>query len=512
MKNIFPKKFLDSWFVAFLAVSVFIFYATLSILKHLFLQTNAFDLGIFSQTLWKFSQGDFFAFNSVREKIALGDHLDLILIPLAILKIPFFFISSSMFLLIIQAFFLSIGGIAIYKFSRIFFAKNLSVFFQFLFYFLVGTQSAMLFDFHTLTLSASIFPWLIWSVFDSSQNSQTRKTNILVFTILILLCREDQGLILSAFFLSSSIFLKEKNLLLLLFFSTFFSIFAIFFVIPQIFGSGYIYDSMYKDGFIEVIEKILKPNEFLIEISNAKQKTEFILYFLIFGGIFLSLTPEFLPLFILLFAIKNLTNFESTWGLKFHYASIFSPFIILTFILGLSRISFFLNEIFLSTLKFFIQIFHKPIDFKNVKIFSKKVQNSLSIGFFAIFIFLSFNFRSPIFEETNKIFSEIFITKTIATESNFFRSADKIIPKSSSISTQSNLVPHFSERNKVFLFPDGIEIAEYIVLSNENGGSYVWPISPTEKDKLTRELIQNPNFKVLFIDDDFLILKRVKKT
>ncbi len=501
------RKFVDGDFAIILSIFAFFLYFSISLLKHYFLQTNAFDLGIFSQTVWKFSKFDFFAFNSIREKIALGDHLDLILIPFAIIKIPFFFIKTSTFLLFLQSLFLAIGSVGIYKFSRIFFDKSISYFFQFLFLFLPGTQTAMLFDFHTLTISATIFPWLFWSLFSKEISEKKSKFLIFILTILILFCREDQGIVLSLFFFSTAIFQKNWRLLSLSFFSGIFSIFAIFFIIPKIFGSGYIYDSMYSGGFSQVLEiTIFKPNLFLQEITNSSVKIEFLTYFLIFGGAFLVFVPEFFPLFLILIAQKLLTKYESTWGLKFHYSSIFSPFLILIIVLSFNRLKNFFYEIYLSLSLLIIKIFHKVLNFQNFfKIFSK----SFSISLLVFFFFFSFSFRSQIFLDLNLSLSKIFITKTSATESNFFKSIDKIIPKNSSVSTQSNLVPHFSERNKVYLFPDGIFFAEFIVLSNTNGESYVWPLSPTEKDKLTRELIQDPRFSVLFVDDDFLILKKV---
>ncbi|MFH1841117.1 MAG: DUF2079 domain-containing protein, partial [Candidatus Shapirobacteria bacterium] len=53
-------------------------YSTLSILRHNHFQSGGFDLGLYDQTVWLYSRFKT-PYNTVKDRLALGDHLNLTL-------------------------------------------------------------------------------------------------------------------------------------------------------------------------------------------------------------------------------------------------------------------------------------------------------------------------------------------------------------------------------------------------------------------------------------------------
>ena len=81
-----------------------------------------------------------------------------------------------------------------------------------------------------------------------------------------------------------------------------------------------------------------------------------------------------------------------------------------------------------------------------------------------------------------------------------------MIPANASVSAQSDLVPHISQRNSIYLFPYGDNNADYIFLDVTGN---IYP-SFNEFDFITRvkQVLLDGNYGVLAAQDGYLLLKR----
>ncbi|HKB48179.1 MAG TPA: DUF2079 domain-containing protein, partial [Ktedonobacterales bacterium] len=81
------------------------------------------------------------------------------------------------------------------------------------------------------------------------------------------------------------------------------------------------------------------------------------------------------------------------------------------------------------------------------------------------------------------------------------------IPPGASVSAQSMLVPHLSERPLVYQFPSGVEHADYILLDAASGSFYPFA-SPADYLSATRTLLASCAFDLLAARDGYLLLRR----
>ena len=164
-------------------------YSTLALLRHAHFQSGGFDLGLYDQTVWKYSR--FLSpYNTIKDRFILGDHLNLTLPLIA----PLYWLWSDVrLLLIFQAFWLSFSSLAIYQLCRLrkfspFTAFNLSFLYS-LFY---GIQFAVFFDFHAVTIGVGLIAWLVFFL-------ESRRQKLFCLTlVLLLLTQENMGLALSS--------------------------------------------------------------------------------------------------------------------------------------------------------------------------------------------------------------------------------------------------------------------------------------------------------------------------
>src|SRR3989344_6995323 len=128
-----------------LFILFFLIFSANTINRHLTFNSHAFDLGIYTQAIYLYSQGQL-AFSTLKDMILLADHFG----PILILLSPVYKIfPNPITLLIIQSLFVSLSGIPIYlialdrlKNSNLAFVITLSYLTS------VGILNAVGFDFH----------------------------------------------------------------------------------------------------------------------------------------------------------------------------------------------------------------------------------------------------------------------------------------------------------------------------------------------------------------------------
>ncbi|EAZ94363.1 DUF2079 domain-containing protein [Crocosphaera chwakensis] len=156
------SSYLKSSSILILIVISIIILFFCSSLKHILFQSTAWDLAIFDQAVYLISQGKI-PISSFLNIHILGDHAALILYPLAL----FYKIYSSVYwLLLIQAFALSLGALPIYYLSQYYGltqSKSLTLSLVYLLYPLIFNIN--LFDFHPDVIAVCSLFWAILAAY-----------------------------------------------------------------------------------------------------------------------------------------------------------------------------------------------------------------------------------------------------------------------------------------------------------------------------------------------------------
>ena len=84
----------------------------------------------------------------------------------------------------------------------------------------------------------------------------------------------------------------------------------------------------------------------------------------------------------------------------------------------------------------------------------------------------------------------------------------RLVPANASVSAQSMLTPHLSERYRVYQFPSGVSDADYILLDVSRGVFYPYPASSDYVLAVDR-LLHSCNVEIAAAQDGYLLLHRV---
>jgi len=166
-----------------------ILYATLSVVRHNHFQSTATDLGVYDQAVWQYSRF-LWPYNTVKDRFILGDHLTLTLPLLA----PLFWVwNDARALLILQAAWVSVSVLAVYKLVRLRkFSPLIALCLSFVYSLFYGIQYGIFFDFHPVLLAVGLIPWMLYFL-------ESKRTKLFIGAlVLLLLTQENMGLALAS--------------------------------------------------------------------------------------------------------------------------------------------------------------------------------------------------------------------------------------------------------------------------------------------------------------------------
>jgi len=69
-----------------------------------------------------------------------------------------------------------------------------------------------------------------------------------------------------------------------------------------------------------------------------------------------------------------------------------------------------------------------------------------------------------------------------------------LIPENASVSAVSSIVPHLSTRSEIYLFPNGLDETEYIILTLDRN---TYPLTWNDFKRQIHDLNNNPNYKLI---------------
>lgn len=126
----------------------------------------------------------------------------------------------------------------------------------------------------------------------------------------------------------------------------------------------------------------------------------------------------------------------------------------------------------------------------------------ISIYLFFVTIFGDLMFHGPL----NSFFKSNFYEDPVWARNN--REAIKLIPKWAAVSANNSLVPHLSQREKIYVFPN-ISDARYIVLDLQDRPNSFTPITLEKAYNIIGQLVTDNKFREFYRKDNTLILEKL---
>ena len=393
-------------------------FTNFSIIRHLQFNSDAFDLGIYTQISYLYSQG-ITPYSTIKHMPLLADHFEPILWILApIYKLY----PDPITILIVQSIFVTTSAIPLYFFAQKKTKNNLLSLVIITSYLTsVGIVNAIKVDFHTTTISVLPISLILYSWY-------FKKMRLYWFSVFsAFLFKEDLPILISGFALFQIISGERKLGIYTLICSILAFISIKFIILPSLWKgaeSHYLASSILplNQPFDLLILFLTSPKIYLDVFFNSPIKID-TFYTLHQPFAFMSLLSPLSWLTTLPVLFFRFSSTQSVmWTTLFHYNANLMPFITVSTILAITK-------------------FRMP----------QKIITSLFV------ILLLTSILSP-----NNIIWESIEQKQNPANEYRFKLLSRI-PVNESVSAQSKLLPHLANREKIYLFPEVLD-ANYIVV------------------------------------------------
>lgn len=444
-----------------LATLFIIIFSLYSLNRHFSFNSHAFDLGIYTQAAYLYSQ-NLTPFSTLKHMIILADHFGPILFLISpIYKL--FPIAST--LLILQAAFVALSSIPIYLIA-LDKLKNVIISFLITLSYLtsLGILSGINFDFHLATISVLPLSFILFSWY-------FRKWKTYYLTLLLSLTfKEDIPLFILGLGIFQ-LFQKEIKLGLSTVIFALTSIYIIKFqIMPFLWKGG---DLAYLSTSTLPLNSpldlfllfIIRPSIFTDQIFNSPIKIQTIdeLYrqfvFLPVLSIFSWLTV--FPALFLRFS----SSYTQAWTNNWHHSANLMPFLAVGTVFALKK---------------------------------------FNIPFLPIVILLIFLLITGGLAPNGMIWATIQNPARDFSQFQYIQNSLKDIPPSAAVSAQSPIVPHLANRERIYMYPE-IYDAEYLVLATSLSS---YPLTREELQEKIKLLKKSSFWKIVVSKKNLIIFKR----
>ncbi|MBD3238588.1 MAG: DUF2079 domain-containing protein [Candidatus Moranbacteria bacterium] len=475
-----PNQKLKKWLIhhhKFVICSLIfiIIYCLISLINHYNFRTNAFDLGIFNQTVYHYAHGQIKP-NTIRGvDNLLGDHFEFMLIFIS----PLYWIFKSYTLLVFQILMFFFGSLGIYLFIKLK-TRNIKLAFlaSLLFYLFFGVYDALSFDYHNNAAGIMLLPWLLY--FFASKRLK------LYFLILVVFLLFKENLSLIAMFLGAGLFLFQPKRykwvgFVTLVASLLYFILIIGLVIPNLNqNQHYYYLSPYQNQIWpqtfsakELIKFILN---FLIQLFNHPVKLRMWILFIFTGGLFVFFNKRLLLLLVPVLIQKFYSDQPNYWGHQFQYS------VELAVIVPTSAVLFIYHYLY------------------RYKILARSL--AVFLIFSNCFILSRIHFYDQ--RQINLLFRSNHYQRPI--QRSVLIQALSLIPEHASVSAQNTLVPHLANREQIYLLPQ-INQASFIIINLND--ERVWPlVSQDDLVQLKNNLVNQNQYQTIFSQNQVYVFSR----
>jgi len=452
-------------------------FSYLAIAQHESLHTHAFDLGYLDQVVWNTAHGRPFVYSlSTWAPTSLGEHFS----PILALLAPLYWIWPDVrALLIVQTVVIALGAFPVFWLARERLKSDLAALsFSAAFLLFPALEAANMFDFHAVTLAPSFLLFAFYYM------ERQRYKMFLLFAVLAMACKEEIPLLISMMGLYLTFVKREwKAGSLTIFGGLAWFLAAVSIVIPYFDTQGrshfLSYYAYLGKGPLEIAITVVTNPLLILRTVLTPAKAKYI-FDLLLPGAFTSLfSPQTLLLLLPSLAINLLSTYPPMSVLeKFHYAGPLVPFVIISSIYG---VEFLVRQATLLHLD----------GQRSLYLFSGVIfMASLLHHHYHGFTPLARYFEAPMVTARDRLAYQLIA----------------LIPPEAAVSAQSNLFPHLSHREVIFLFPDPQTAkAEYIILDTQ-GEKY--PLDADEYEEFLNALLSSPRYDLVSEIQGFLLFRR----
>jgi uncharacterized membrane protein len=447
-----------------------------TVLKHEAFETTAFDLGNMDQAVWNSLRGRFLPFtNWGEEGTRLAYHVD----PILILISPLYLLySDPRTLLVLQSVVVAAGAWPIYLLARQRLGSAFAaVVFPLAYLLFPALEAANLFDFHPTTLVAGLLAFAFYFL------EKRKYAHFFVVSALVMSCKEEMALLIVM--LGVYAILRQRNWrvgLAAIGLGAVWFVVAVYVIIPHYNPSGKSpYLGAYShlgQGPVSIIVTALTDPVALVRTLFTMEKLTYlrdlfapVAYLSFFGPSVLFLSLPTLAI-ILLSADPQVYTLE-----KFHYAAPLVPVVVISAVYGTA----FLSERLAGKGRISRRSWVCAL---SVLVLLSTLVYHWSRGFTPV----GGKFSLPVVTAHHRL-AEEFVA---------------MVPEESVVSAQSELNPHLSQRERIYMFPR-VEDAEYVFFDVTADS---WPIHPNDQWALFQSLIGDEGFGVLAAEDGYILLRR----
>jgi uncharacterized membrane protein len=478
--------------------------------------TTAEDLGTYSQAVWNVLHGTFihqtvcnivsdtncYSLNGI-SRFAI--HFEPILLPISLVYLA---LPDPKTLLVLQTLVVASGAFPAFWLACLRLRNELvAVGIAVLYLLYPALQQAEVFDFHAVTLSAALLMFTLYFMY-------TRRTAwLFVFAILSMACKEEIPLVIM-FFGLWSILLQQRwrsGLALVGLSVAWLGLVLLVYHVASptghpLLGSRYSY---LGSGPLEILRNmVIHPRSLLYQHVLEQSHRQYLIVLLAPAAFLPLLAPWVLVLAVPSLAVNLFSSDPNQYLGMFQYSAEIVPVLIFSTIEAMVFIVWLVK-------RYMRQL--REARAENVPKGEQASDDSQSlpplwlsrwaqpVGLSLLLALALFAVMQQSFAHGTMPYSRGFRWPQVTAHAQLAGRIEAMIPAAASVSAQSNLVPHVSQRAHIYLFPYGDTVADYIYLDVT---SDTYPYDSPRYISEVKNVLFSGNYGVVTAQDGYLLLKR----
>lgn len=439
----------------------FFLFSFLSIARHYTFQTQVWDLAAFEQSFWNTINGRIM-FNNFEGTNHLAIHFS----PFLFLLVPFYFLwPGPEILLILQSLAISLAVLPIYLLSKKLLNKKWALTVSAIYLLYPSLHWANLFDFHAVTFAIPLFAAFFY--FWHQQKIPW------ALTILILAMTTAENMIVAGFFVGIFIILnKHYKLGFLVSLGSLIYFIVVAKIIMPALGGGIVRLDRYEqfgDSALEIIKNVIIRPDLTAQTVLIPEKMAYLFNILLSASFLPFAAGKSLILLVPGLLINLLTTFSFQFSNFYQYDSILIPFMMIGAVFGLKNI-----------------------------LTKTKINKNYVMTFISLTVALGFIFNSPLSPLNFPL------PKFQDERVSDFKKIIKLIPPDASVAAYTNLAPHLTHREEIYMTGDEPYFMDYVILDKRD----IFGFDSQEIfDDYLRQYAANNQHEAVIIDDRYIILK-----
>jgi uncharacterized membrane protein len=422
-------------------------------------------------------------------------HFEPILFPVSLFYLLW---SSPKTLLVIQTLVVASGAFPAFWLARLRLRNEWAgVAIALLYLLYPAQQNAVIFDFHAVTFTSALLLFTLYFMY-------TRRTAwLFVFAILSMACKEEIPLVVAFFGLWSMLFQRRwrsgLGLVLLAAAWTAVGLYVVHLYSPlghSLLASRYAYlgntPLQIAQTFIFHPLGILKQHLHLSYLNSLFAP----------AGYLPLLAPWIVVLALPTLALNLLSSDPGMTSGIFQYNAEIVPVLIFATIESMVLLMYLVQRRFART-----SVQQENAHNRNQPSASRPLYHKVHMGL--LVMLLCYVLFSVVYQDRTNgglPFARDFRWPQVTAHSELAQHIIEMIPVTASLSAQTRLVPHVSQRQAVYLFPDADNDADYIWL-DVTGDKYPFPATQ-DYDREVRKVLQSGNYGIVVAQSGYLLLER----